>query len=350
MTPFLFSVSIHATTARSHSLDSLVPYASIRLLARTDESAFVRKSFFRACRSSMGTLHLRRRFDAPLVVKADYNEYVGTRATPFVPSVESSKRQRGTVYLVGAGPGDPGLITVKGKALLEEADVVLYDHLVSPDILAMIKPSAELIDVGKERTHHKLAQEDIGKLLIEKACSFRTVVRLKGGDPFVFGRGAEEMEDLAAAGVDAVVVPGITSGIAAPAYADIPITHREYSSSVTFVTGHELIDKSRTRVNWHAIANGSETIVIYMGMHNLEAIARELTLAGCRADLPVAVIRWGTWQDKQAELVGDLSNIADLVREHQFKAPAICIIGDVVKVRERISRARLSHQLTHGDS
>ncbi|MGL4622788.1 MAG: uroporphyrinogen-III C-methyltransferase, partial [Chroococcidiopsis sp.] len=175
----------------------------------------------------------------------------------------------GKVYLVGAGPGDPGLFTLKGKALLECADVVVYDALVSPAILGMINPLAEKINAGKRRGKHSLVQEDTTQLLIEKARDNAVVVRLKGGDPFIFGRGGEEMEDLVAAGVSVEVVPGITSGIAAPAYAGIPLTHRDYSSSVTFVTGHEAAGKYRPKVNWAAVAQGSETIAIYMGVHNL---------------------------------------------------------------------------------
>ena len=178
----------------------------------------------------------------------------------------------GKVYLVGAGPGDPGLMTLKGKTLLECADVVVYDALVSPQILAMINPQAEQINAGKRRGRHSLIQDETTQLLIEKACTHPIVVRLKGGDPFVFGRGGEEMEDLIKANIPVEVVPGITSGIAAPAYAGIPLTHRSYSSSVTFVTGHESAGKYRPAVNWEAIARGSETIVIYMGIHNLPYI------------------------------------------------------------------------------
>ena len=188
----------------------------------------------------------------------------------------------GKVYLVGAGPGDPGLLTLKGKALLEHADAVVYDALVSPPILAMINPQAEQIDGGKRRGRHTKAQAETTALLIELAQRHAVVVRLKGGDPFVFGRGGEEMADLVAAGIEVEVVPGITAGIAAPAYAHIPITHREYSSSVTFVTGHESAGKYRPEINWTAIAQGSETIVIYMGVHNLPNIILQLLAAGLR--------------------------------------------------------------------
>ncbi|MFB2935363.1 uroporphyrinogen-III C-methyltransferase [Aerosakkonemataceae cyanobacterium BLCC-F154] len=247
----------------------------------------------------------------------------------------------GKVYLVGAGPGDPGLMTLKGKALLQCADVVIYDALVSPSILAMIDPKAEKIDAGKRMGRHSLLQTETTKLLIEKAQTHAIVVRLKGGDPFVFGRGGEEMEDLINAGVSVEVIPGITSGIAAPAYAGIPLTHRNYSSSVTFVTGHESTGKYRPDINWSAIAKGSETIVIYMGVHNLSQIVPQLLTAGLAANTPVALIRWGTRPD-QEELIGTLKTIVEQVEKTQFSAPAIAIIGSVVNLHSILSVARPS--------
>lgn len=235
----------------------------------------------------------------------------------------------GKVYLVGAGPGDPGLLTLKGKVLLECADVVVYDALVSPQILAMINPHGEKIHAGKRRGRHSLLQEQTTRLLIEQAHRHAVVVRLKGGDPFVFGRGGEEMEDLVKAGVPVEVVPGVTSGIAAPAYAGIPLTHRNYSSSVTFVTGHEVVGKYRPAVNWEAIAHGSETIVIYMGVHNLPNIVKQLTTAGKASETPVALIRWGT-RPEQEELIGTLGTIVEQVEATGFEAPAIAVIGAVV--------------------
>ena len=236
----------------------------------------------------------------------------------------------GKVYLVGAGPGDPGLLTLKGKTLLECADVVIYDALVSEPILAMINPCGEKINAGKRRGRHSKAQSDTTKLLIEKAQQYPIVVRLKGGDPFVFGRGGEEMRDLINAGVPVEVVPGVTAGIAAPAYAGIPITHRDYSSSVTFVTGHEATGKYRPEVNWQAIAQGSETLVIYMGIHNLEQIITELNRGGLSLDTPIALVRWGT-TPQQEELLGTLATIQEQIIETQFTAPAIAVIGRVVE-------------------
>lgn len=238
----------------------------------------------------------------------------------------------GKVYLVGSGPGDPGLLTIKGKSLLELADVVIYDALVSQEILTMINPEAEKINAGKRKDRHTLKQAETTQLLIDKAQNHAVVVRLKGGDPFIFGRGGEEMEDLIKAGIPVEVVPGITSGIAAPAYANIPLTHRNYSSSVTFVTGHECVGKYRPQVNWKAIALGSETIVIYMGIQNLPNIISQLIEAELSEDTPIALIRWGTRPDQQ-ELYGTLDTIVEQIEKTGFEAPAIAIIGKIVDFR-----------------
>jgi len=241
-------------------------------------------------------------------------------------------RYTGKVYLVGAGPGDPGLLTVKGKTLLEHADVVVYDALVSPEILAIISPKTEKINVGKRKGRHSLPQEETTELLRVKAETNAVIVRLKGGDPFVFGRGGEEMAELVKAGVKVEVVPGITSGIAAPAYAGIPVTHRRCNSSVTFVTGHEATEKYRPEVNWQAIAQGSETVVIYMGVHNLPRIIPQLLAGGMTPQTPIALIRWGTRPD-QTQLIATLATIVEEVQDTGFKAPAIAVIGAVVDLR-----------------
>ena len=242
----------------------------------------------------------------------------------------------GKVYLVGAGPGDPGLFTLKGKTLLEHADVVVYDALVSDAILAMIRPEAEKINAGKRRGRHSKLQGETTELLIEKAQNNPIVVRLKGGDPFVFGRGGEEMGDLVEAGVAVEVVPGITAGVAAPAYAGIPLTHRHLSSSVTFVTGHEAAGKYRPKVNWSAIAQGSETIVIYMGVHNLDHIIEELKKAGLSGETPIALVRWGTCPEQQ-ELIGSLNTIMEQMNQENFTAPAVAVIGGVVNLHSLLS-------------
>ena len=245
----------------------------------------------------------------------------------------------GQVYLVGAGPGDPGLFTLRGKSLLECADVVIHDALVSAPILAMINPQAVVIDAGKRRGRHSLAQEEINQLIIDQAKDHAVVVRLKGGDPFVFGRGGEEMAALVAAGIAVEVVPGITAGVAVPAYAGIPITHRSQSSSVTFVTGHESAGKYRPKVNWRALAQGSDTIGVYLGIHNLGPITAELLAADLSPSTPVALIRWGTYP-QQETLIGTLETIVAQVAAAGFDAPAVAVIGAVVNWHDVFKHCR----------
>lgn len=239
------------------------------------------------------------------------------------------------MYLVGAGPGDPGLMTLRGKGLLEQADAVIYDALISPPILAMINPDAEKIDGGKRPGRHTKSQTETTQLLIDLVQRHGVVVRLKGGDPFMFGRGGEEMSALREAGIEVEVVPGITAGIAAPAYAEIPVTHREYSSSVVFVTGHEATQKYRPAVNWSAIAAGAETIVIYMGIQNLPNIIAALITGGLSPATPIALIRWGTWPE-QTELVGTLDSIVEQLQAQDFSPPAIAVIGNVIHYRQQL--------------
>jgi uroporphyrin-III C-methyltransferase len=243
----------------------------------------------------------------------------------------------GKVYLVGAGPGDPGLLTMKAYHLLSQAHIVIYDALVSPEILALISPTAEKIDAGKRMGRHSLLQSDTTQLLIQKAQQAEIIVRLKGGDPFIFGRGGEEMADLMAAGVAVEVVPGVTAGIAAPAYANIPLTHRDYSSSVIFVTGHESAGKYRPAVNWAAIAQAAETIVIYMGVHNLSYIITKLRESGLSAEQPIALIRWGTMA-QQSELIGTISSIEQQVQSANFTAPAVIVVGSIVNFRQHLNQ------------
>lgn len=264
---------------------------------------------------------------------------IGMRKHSMNQGFDGQEVVMGKVYLVGAGPGDPGLMTVKGKALLEHADVVLYDALVSPSILAMINPRAERIHAGKRRGNHSLIQEDISALLIAKAREHAVVVRLKGGDPFVFGRGGEEMEELLQANIAVEIIPGITAGVAAPAYAGIPVTHRHYSSSVTFVTGHEHAGKYQPQVNWQAIAQSSDTIVIYMGIHNLPHILENLQQGGLGAETPIALIRWGTCPE-QEELVGTFATIVQQMAEVGFDAPAIAVVGNVVNLHRLLAQSR----------
>jgi uroporphyrinogen III methyltransferase/synthase len=243
----------------------------------------------------------------------------------------------GKVYLIGAGPGDPGLFTLRGVTCLQEADVVIYDYLANPRLLAYAKPEAELIYVGKRGGEPDAAsQEQIDRLLIEKALAGKVVARLKGGDPFIFGRGGEEAEDLFKAGIPFEVVPGITSATAVPAYAGIPLTHRDYASSVAFLTGHEDPLKEDSAIAWDKVATGVGTLVFLMGLANLPDIVQRLLRHGRPPDTPAAVIQWGT-KPEQATVAGTLDTIIDLVAARQLGPPAILVVGDVVRLRDRLS-------------
>ena len=239
------------------------------------------------------------------------------------------------VYLVGAGPGDPGLITVKGRDCIEKADVIIYDYLASPALLKHADPSAELIYVGKKGGDHTLSQDEINSLLVDKARSGGIITRLKGGDPFIFGRGGEEAEELIKAGISFEVVPGVTSAIAAAAYAGIPLTHRQLTSTLAFVTGHEDPTKNETSINWSSLASGIGTLVFFMGVKNLPNITERLIAHGKSADTPVALIRWGT-TSRQKTVTGTLATIADRARAAGLKAPAIIVVGDVVDLRQSL--------------
>ncbi|MEJ2659075.1 MAG: uroporphyrinogen-III C-methyltransferase [Desulfobacterales bacterium] len=242
---------------------------------------------------------------------------------------------KGKVYLVGAGPGDPGLITVKGLECIRRADVLIYDFLASPSLLKHACQDTEMIYVGKKGGNHTLSQNRINDLIVEKAQSGSTVTRLKGGDPFIFGRGGEEAEVLIRAGIPFEIVPGVTSAIAAPAYAGIPLTHRNYTSTLAFVTGHEDPIKEASGIDWESLARGIGTIVFLMGVKNLPLITQRLLKHGMDPDTPVALIRWGTTA-KQITLVGTLCTIAERVKTAGLKPPAIIIVGNVVKLRETL--------------
>ena len=250
----------------------------------------------------------------------------------------------GKVYLVGAGPGDPGLLTLNAQRALMESDVVLYDRLVQPGTLDFA-PRAERVYVGKEPGRPSMPQEEINARLVELAREGRTITRLKGGDPFVFGRGGEEAEALAEAGIPFEVVPGITAGVAAPAYAGIPVTHRDSASAVAFVTGHEDPDKPESALDWNALAAFPGTLVFYMGVRNLERIAASLTAAGRPADDPVAVVASGTTND-QRTVTGTLADIAQRTAEAGIAPPALTIVGPVVDLRERLAWLERTKPLT----
>lgn len=244
-------------------------------------------------------------------------------------------KQRGKVYLIGAGPGDPELITLKGLRCLRSADVVLYDRLISTELLMEARPDAELIFVGKESGCHSLAQEQINALLIYYAQHNHIVARLKGGDPFVFGRGGEEAEALADAQIPFEIVPGISSAIAVPAYAGIPVTHREYTSAVTIVTGHEGRSASPP-VNWEALAALGGTLVILMGVKALPHFTQKLIAHGMDMHLPAAVIQEGT-TPRQRVVVGTLATIAERALKEGLSTPALIIVGSVVTRREALA-------------
>ena len=237
------------------------------------------------------------------------------------------------VYLVGAGPGDPGLITVKGLECIKKADVIIYDYLASPVLAKHAKEDAEIIYVGKKVGDHTFSQEMINNLIVEKAKNGLTVTRLKGGDPFIFGRGGEEAEALIEAGISFEIVPGVTSAIAAPAYAGIPLTHRKHTSTLAFVTGHEDPTKKESRIDWAALVKGIGTIVFLMGVKNIHHITKKLIVHGMNPDTPVALVRWGT-TPRQLTVSGTLTNIEKRVKAAGLTAPAIIVVGHVVTLRK----------------
>lgn len=242
----------------------------------------------------------------------------------------------GKVYLVGAGPGDPKLLTLRGKEVLEQADVVLYDYLANPALLLHAPDRAERIYVGRRGKGKYPAQDEINRVLVDRARQGKVVVRLKGGDPFVFGRGGEEAEVLAAARIEFEVVPGVTAAIAAPAYAGIPVTHRTLASTVTFVTGHEDPDKPTTVLEWPKLAGSHGTLVFLMGMKNLPAIVSNLVSEGRAASTPVAIIRWGT-RAAQQTVVGTLSDIVEKADAAKLEPPTVIVVGEVVRLRPQLN-------------
>ncbi|MGD9329889.1 MAG: uroporphyrinogen-III C-methyltransferase [Desulfobacterales bacterium] len=241
----------------------------------------------------------------------------------------------GKVYLIGAGPGDPGLITVKGQHCIHTADVVIYDYLAAPALLAHAAPQAEMIYVGKKGGRHTLPQGGINQLIIDKARQGLSVARLKGGDPYIFGRGGEEAEELVAAGIPFEVVPGVTSAVAGAAYAGIPLTHRDYTSTVAFVTGHEDPTKENSSIDWKSLATGIGTLVFFMGVKNLPLIADRLQINGMDPETPVALVRWGT-TTRQKTVTGTLATIVAIARQAGIKAPALIVVGQVVGLRDRL--------------
>lgn len=242
--------------------------------------------------------------------------------------------KRGLVYIVGAGPGDTGLFTLRGRQCLEEAEVVVYDYHVNAQILGFARSDAELIYAGKRGGHHTLTQDQINEVLVEKAGQGKIVCRLKGGDPFIFGRGGEEAEDLAKAGIPFEIVPGISSAIAAPAYAGIPLTHRKFATTVAFIPGHEDREKKGSSIAWDKIV-GVSTLVFLMGVKNLPFIAEQLIKHGRSPKTPVGIIRWGT-RAEQFSLASTLGGVAELVSRRNIRPPAVMVVGDVVNLRDKL--------------
>ncbi|NYT19076.1 MAG: uroporphyrinogen-III C-methyltransferase [Methanosarcinales archaeon] len=239
----------------------------------------------------------------------------------------------GKVYLVGSGPGDPELMTVKARRLLDTADVIVYDQLPGKQILDSMPEEAEKIDAGKHAGDHTLTQSEINDVIVEKAKEGKMVVRLKGGDPYMFGRGGEEAEELVEAGIEFEVVPGITSALAATAYAGIPVTHRDYASMVTFITGHEDPTKEETALDWETLAAFGGTIVIFMGVKMLERNMNELMKFGKDPKTPVAMVERGTRPDQRVT-IGTVETIAQIAKDQDVKAPALTVVGGVVKLHE----------------
>ena len=241
----------------------------------------------------------------------------------------------GKVFLIGAGPGDPGLITRKAVECIENCDVIVYDYLASPALLSIASRQAQQIYVGKKGGDHTMKQEQINQLIVDKALEGQTVCRLKGGDPYIFGRGGEEAEILQAHDIPFEVVPGITAGIAAPAYAGIPLTHRKMTSTLAFVTGHEDPTKSESSIHWPSLAKGIGTLVFYMGVKQLPGIVSQLLKHGKPKDTPVALVRWGTTTQQQT-VTGCLENIVEIVQKAGLRAPAIIVVGEVVSLRAQL--------------
>lgn len=262
-----------------------------------------------------------------------FNDNLDVADSMLEQALQEWKTPKGEVYLVGAGPGDPELITLKALRLMQQADVVIYDRLVSAPILELCRRDATKIYVGKARSNHSVPQEGINTLLVDYAKKGKRVCRLKGGDPFIFGRGGEEIQELFQAGVPFQVVPGITAASGCSAYAGIPLTHRDYAQSVRFLTGH--LKEGSPELPWNELVYENQTLVLYMGLVGLERICEQLIAHGQRPDMPVALISKGTTPEQKV-VVGSLADIASKVTEHQIHAPTLTIIGEVVRLREQL--------------
>jgi len=263
------------------------------------------------------------------------------RNYPLKANVKHLVPEGGRVYLVGAGPGDPELLTLRAVRLLQKADVLVYDNLVSPGVLEFVAPSAERIYAGKRRNEHTLRQEQINTLIVKLAQEGKQVVRLKGGDPFIFGRGGEEMQALAASGVAFEVVPGVTAASGVSSYAGIPLTHRDYAQTCLFVTGH--LKNGTADLDWPSLVRLNQTVVIYMGLGGLPEICRQMIAHGASPDLPIAVVQDGSLPTQRV-VTGTLSNMAERVAQAALKSPSLTLIGEVVKLHQELAWFQTAQQ------
>jgi uroporphyrin-III C-methyltransferase/precorrin-2 dehydrogenase/sirohydrochlorin ferrochelatase len=314
-------------------LETIIPvsYGKLALLARR---------FRDKVKSRFATTDERRRFWEK-VLEGSVAEFVYTgrerqaeEALQKALDSASGEPGRGEVYLVGGGPGDPDLLTFRALRLMQQADVVVYDRLVSREVLDLVRRDAEKFYVGKERDHHAVPQEGINEMLVRLARGGKRVLRLKGGDPFIFGRGGEEIETLAAEGIPFQVVPGITAAAGCASYSGIPLTHRDYSQSVVFVTGH--LKDGTVNLNWKALAQPNQTVVFYMGLHGVPDICKGLIGHGQPATTPVALIQQGTTVNQRV-FISTLGELPSMVQHEQIKAPTLIIVGEVVRLHDKLS-------------
>lgn len=315
-------------------LETLIPASFGRL-------AMLLEKFRQQAKQRFADMTSRRRFwervlQGPIaeMVFSGRETAAVTALTALLQHPDTTQLPAGEVYLVGAGPGDPDLLTFRALRLLQQADVIVYDRLVAPAILDLARREAERIYVGKQRADHTLPQEGINELLVRLAKSGKRVLRLKGGDPFIFGRGGEEIETLAEEGVPFQIVPGITAASGCASYAGIPLTHRDYAQSVIFVTGH--LKDGTVNLNWPALVQPQQTVAVYMGLVGIETLCREMIAHGKDAGTPVALIQQGTTSEQKV-FIGTLATLPNIVEAENVKAPTLIIIGDVVQLHEKLT-------------